>query len=505
MAKPLFALLLFPLHVCQANSHSHKCSTQDTMDHALLPHYQALRKNKSWRTILKLDQHAAVTERIDIIKKQFNKLSLEWHPDKPGGDKNIYQIVVAAYKNLTTEVQFQQQIEQITSLLQEERCYEVFEADPSVDINIIAGRYQDACNKCDAANEVANSLKLRSLLTVAWQYIHDQFTKRQGLAEAQARRARFNAQRQQSDANYWHRTNSAKDEEERRRKSEQEKEDLRRQVEIIQAQRAQLLAETEELQRRNDRLRRDEEQRQESRRRRLQAERQYQEDLNRRRLQAEKQYQEDLSRRRRQAEGQRPELRRRREREERRHPKHQRDSHDLHMRAQEQQDREEAEDQKEAEERKMAEEHSQRQTLHPAPASAPTSVNPTPPTSPNQEPENQAASSSSDKVRTGPRGRGTRAGTGRRRNKRKNVDPNDLILNIMGSDAEEEGEHAVGSEEDDSTLIAKKPEPCTMWQAAGCRRGEKCPYGHVGEGRLMSKSEAQRRDRRRKSARHKQE
>jgi len=473
-------------------------------DHELLPRYRALRESKSWRTILELDQHSAIDDRS--IKKQFLRLSLKWHPDKPSGDNQIYQIVVAAYENLTTKVQFQQQIEQITSLLQEERCYEVFEADPSVDINIIAGRYQDACNKCDAANEVANSLKLRSLLTVAWQYIHDQFTKRQGLAEAQARRARFNAQRQQSDANYWHRTNSAKDEEERRRKSEQEKEDLRRQVEIIQAQRAQLLAETEELQRRNDRLRRDEEQRQESRRRRLQAERQYQEDLNRRRLQAEKQYQEDLSRRRRQAEGQRPELRRRREREERRHPKHQRDSHDLHMRAQEQQDREEAEDQKEAEERKMAEEHSQRQTLHPAPASAPTSVNPTPPTSPNQEPENQAASSSSDKERTGPQGRGARAGKGRRSSKRKNVGSNNLFFEIMGSEAEEESEHADDTEEDDSTLTAKKPVPCKMWKAGGCRRGETCPFGHVGEGSFMSRSTARHLNRqKRKKARHKQE
>jgi len=472
-------------------------------DHELLPHYQALRENKSWRTILELDQHTAINERI--IKKQFRRLSLKWHPGKPSGDKEIFQIILTASQILPKEMQVQQEIARIVELLDGGRWYEVFGASPSTDVHRIQSSYDDAWARCGAEEEVGNLHHLRNLLTFAWErivYLHN--CRQQEIANEEARKARakeearkvqaeqetskarFKDQRQKSDANSWCQPKTARDKE----KDQKDKEDLRQQIKIIKAQQARLVADAEK--RRQEDLRRDERQRKEdlyNRRLRQQAEKRRQEDLRRN----ERQHQEDLNRRL-QAERQRQEdlynRHLRREREERRHK--------LHVRAQEQQDREEAEDQREAEERKMAEEQSQRQALHPAPASAPTYVNPTPPTSPNQVPENQGATSSSDKERTGPQGRGTRAGTGRRRSKRKNVDPHDLVLNIMGSDAEEESEHAVGSEEDDSTLTAKKPEPCTMWQAAGCRRGETCPYGHVGEGRLISKSEARRRDRRRK-------
>ena len=479
-------------------------------DHELLPHYRALRENKSWRNILELDQHPAIDEQI--IKKQFRKLSLKWHPDKPSGDKEIFQIILTASENLPKEEQFQRQTARFEKLVNDGRWYEVFGASPSTNVFDIQRTYNDTWARCTDGEKFGNRHYLFSLLNFAWEKIvklhngrQEEIRKanareeaRQARAKEEARKvqaeqetskARFKDQRQKSDANSWCPPKTARDKE----KDQKDKEDLRQQIEIIKAQQAQieiikaqqarLVADAEELKRKNARLRR--------------AEKQRQEDLYHLRQQAEKRRQEDLRRDERQRKEDLYNRLRRREREER--------SHDLHVRAQEQQDREEAEDQREAEERKMAEEHSQRQTLHPEPASAPTSVNPTPPTSPNQEPKNQAASSSSDKVRTGPRGRGNRAGTGRRRRKRKKMDQNDLILNIMGSDAEEESEHTVDSEEDDSTLTAKKPVPCTMWQAAGCRRGEKCPYGHVGEGRLMSKSEAQRRDRRRKSARHKQE
>ena len=472
-------------------------------DHDPLPHYRALHEDKSWRNILELDQHPAIDEQI--IKKQFRKLSLKWHPDKPSGDKEIFQIILTASENLPKEEQFQRQTARFEKLVNDGRWYEVFGASPSTNVFDIQRTYNDAWARCEAGEKFGNRHYLYSLLKFAWEKIVNLHNcKQQEIANEEARqarakeearkvqaeqetsKARFKDQRQKSDANSWCQPKTARDKE----KDQKDKEDLRQQIEIIKAQQARLVADAEK--RRQEDLRRDERQRKEdlyNRRLRQQAEKRRQEDLRRN----ERQHQEDLNRRL-QAERQRQEdlynRHLRREREERRHQ--------LHVRAQEQQDREEAEDQREAEERKMAEEQSQRQALHTAPASAPTYVNPTPPTSPNQEPENQAASSNAGKERTEPRRRGTRAGTGRRRSKRKNVDPNDLILNIMGSDAEEESEHAVGSEEDDSTLTAKKPEPCTMWQAAGCRRGETCPYGHVGEGRLISKSEARRRDRRRK-------
>ena len=466
-------------------------------DHELLPRYRALHENKSWRNILELDQLPAINERI--IKKQFHRLSLKWHPDKPSGDKEIFQIILTASENLPKEEQFQRQTARFEKLVNDGRWYEVFGASPSTNVFDIQRTYNDTWARCTDGEKFGNRHYLFSLLNFAWEKIvklhngrQEEIRKarakeeaRKAQAEKEASKARFEDQRQKSDANSWCPPKTARDKE----KDQKDKEDLRQQIKIIKAQQAQieiikaqqarLMANAEELKRKNARLRR--------------AEKQRQEDLYHLRQQAEKRRQEDLRRDERQRKEDLYNRLRRREREER--------SHDLHVRAQEQQDREEAEDQREAEERKMAEEQSQRQALHTAPASAPTYVNPTPPTSPNQEPENQAASSNAGKERTEPRRRGTRAGTGRRRSKRKNVDPNDLILNIMGSDAEEESEHAVGSEEDDSTLTAKKPEPCTMWQAAGCRRGETCPYGHVGEGSFMSRSTARHLNRQKRKAR----
>ena len=457
-------------------------------DHDPLPHYRALHEDKSWRNILELDQHPAIDEQI--IKKQFRKLSLTWHPDK-GGNKEIFQIILTASENLPKEEQFQRQTARFEKLVNDGRWYEVFGASPSTNVFDIQRTYNDAWARCEAGEKFGNRHYLYSLLKFAWEKIVNLHNcKQQEIANEEARqarakeearkvqaeqetsKARFKDQRQKSDANSWCPPKTARDKE----KDQKDKEDLRQQIKIIKAQQARLMAKAEELERKNARLHC--------------ADKQRQKDLYHLRQQAEERRQQDLRRNERQRKEDLDNRRRHRE----------------HARAQEQQDREEAEEQREAEERKMAKEPSQRQALHTAPASTPTYVNPTPPTSPNQVPENQGATSSSDKIRTGPRGRGNRAGTGRRRRKRKKMDQNDLILNIMGSDAEEESEHTVDSEEDDSTLTAKKPETCRMWQAAGCRRGEKCPYGHVGEGSFMPRARARHLDRQKnKKARRKQE